>query len=147
MSTWRKVALEKLPSCKALIEKAATPMELWIDLGSEFHIAYQEPRNESMLSAIYSYALWCLEARDPTTSSAVVVCLFEDLPLNSAARKDLPHRIGKTLFLGLTNVFKYHLSAEEHRRFVDEFLEASEKLSKSKSDKRKSRRGSTRPLK
>jgi hypothetical protein len=31
-------------------------------------------------------------------------------------------------FLGLKDVFEYHLSAEEHEHFISEFLEEKERL-------------------
>ena len=34
-------------------------------------------------------------------------------------------------FLGLKQVFEYHLSAAEHERFVSEFLEENERLRQS----------------
>lgn len=43
-------------------------------------------------------------------------------------RLELPKHMTRQDFLGLMQVFEYHLSAEEHKRFVSEFLEENEQL-------------------
>lgn len=62
MSQWRRLALEKAPSCREIIESEKTPHMMWYHLGIELYDAYeQEPRNEEVISQIYDLALWAWE--------------------------------------------------------------------------------------
>jgi hypothetical protein len=62
MSQWRRLALEKAPSCREIIESEKTPHMMWYHLGIELDDAYnQEPRNEEVIQQIYDLALWAWE--------------------------------------------------------------------------------------
>jgi hypothetical protein len=63
MSGWRRVALEKLPEYRQLIEAAENPMRLWIDLHLEFKDVYRaEILDDGSVRRFYDYARWCLES-------------------------------------------------------------------------------------
>ena len=78
MSAWRRKALELLPQHRALIERAESPMSLWIDLHLRFrdHVASGE-------RAVLQYASWCTREGAGTgpsdTLTAVLVAFYEDL--------------------------------------------------------------------
>jgi hypothetical protein len=95
MALWRKAAIKRLPELRKEIAKAENVMSLWIELTFVFERAYQEPRNDDLISRIYSYAHWCWDAeknddagRDPST--AAYVAFLEDIPNIPAAREDMP---------------------------------------------------------
>jgi hypothetical protein len=114
MARWRAPAIERLPELRNAIAKAENVMSLWIELYIEFKRAYQEPRNESMIARIYSYADWCAQAsriddagRDPLT--AVTVAFYEDIPQLQAARDDMPRWFRFNEVLRSKQVFAYSI--------------------------------------
>lgn len=96
MAKWRAKALECLPELRDAITSADRVMAVWTDLLHSFEKAYEaDPRNESLIARIYSFADWCVNAprgsdagHDPVT--AVAVCFFEHIPRHKLAREDMP---------------------------------------------------------
>ncbi len=133
MSSWRRIALEKLPEYRDLIEHADNPMALWIDLHIKFKEVYRaETPDDGVIRRFYEYARWCLEspgARDylSEAGSAAACAFYEHLPQNGVIRRDLPRWLSRDEFLGLRDVFRYHLSDEEYRIFEAEFLGKTKK--------------------
>lgn len=124
MARWRAEAIERLPELRQVIAAADNVMALWIELVDSFHEAYRnEPRNDSRIGRIYSYADWCLRAprrpeadHDPFT--AVVVCFYEDIPTDPVARDDMPRWFPCKEVEQNRKVFAYHLSDEEYEALV-----------------------------
>jgi hypothetical protein len=96
MAKWRAEALARLPELRTQIDGADSVMALWSELWWAFERAYKaEPPDEQLISRIYSFADWCVQAprngdasHDPLT--AVVVCFYEDIPRFGPARDDMP---------------------------------------------------------
>ncbi len=125
MSVWRRVALEKVPKLRRLIEAAPNVMALWIELQLKlaYEDLYQSPSNEKTIAGIFDYASWCLNnSHNWDTKTAVVCAFYEHLPQMKEAREELPHRMSMEDFLKLKERFKYLLTEEEHEEFVREFL-------------------------
>ena len=120
MSDWRRIAIEKLPEFKQRIEHSETIGMLWIDLFDAFRRAHEDPPDEATIRQIYAFAWWA--AGNDDLGSATVCGFFEDLPTDSGVRRLMPQFLTQEQFLGMKEVFKYHLSLEEHRAFVDDFL-------------------------
>ncbi|HYX72949.1 MAG TPA: hypothetical protein VE732_09265 [Nitrososphaera sp.] len=130
MSVWRRVALEKIPSLRRLIEDAPNVMALWIELQLKLAYGdlYQSPPNEKMIAGIFDYASWCLnKSHNWDTKTAVVCAFYEHLPKMKEARADLPNRMSMEDFLKLKEDFRYLLSDEEHEEFVKEFVKRKAK--------------------
>ena len=126
MNMWRKVAFEKTPKLKKLIEKVPNVMALWIELQLKLAYGdfYQTPSNEKTIAGIFDYASWCLnKSHNWDTKTAVVCAFYEHLPKMAAVRKDLPDYLSMEDFMKMAQDFKYLLSDEEHQEFVKEFLE------------------------
>jgi hypothetical protein len=118
MARWRAEALKRLPELKEAIESAHEIMAVWIDIRFAFERAYaKEPRDESLISRIYSFADWCENARpnpdagrDPVTS--VVVAFYEDIPTIPAARDDMPRWFSFLEVAENKPVFSHHIGEE-----------------------------------
>ena len=116
MSTWRREAIESLPEFRCLIESAASPMALWIELHLKFLAAVQA-NDSSLTGRLLRYAAWCCSDRSgalPNDTSTAATCAFyEHLPTH----KELWPRFGSWFsaddFADLLPAFAYHLSAEE----------------------------------
>ncbi|HEY0100870.1 MAG TPA: hypothetical protein VGB76_18125 [Pyrinomonadaceae bacterium] len=130
MSVWRRVALEKIPKLRRLIEAAPNIMALWIELQLKLadDALYKTPSQEKTIAGIFDYASWCLnKSHNRDTQTAVVCAFYEHLPLMDEARKDLANRLSMEDFLRLRERFKYLLTDEEHEEFTREFLERKAK--------------------
>ena len=131
MSAWRRVALEKLPEFRKIIEAAETPGMLWIDLRLKFEDAYKEPVDQDLAHRVYEYAGWCLaESKDQDIETAVALTFYEHLPINKKIRRDMANHLTRESFLGLKEVFKYHLAEGEYEEMEQEFLKQSAQRSR-----------------
>jgi hypothetical protein len=129
MSAWKRVALERLPEYRRVIDDAESPMALWVELHSHFQEAYQTDASDDLIRRFYEYARWCRQSpgRDSELSDAgtAAVCAFyEHLPRDAAARHDLGRWLTRAEFSDLREVFRYHLSEHEFAEFEAEFLRA-----------------------
>ena len=124
MSLWRRIAIEKLPELQCKIANGGSAYNVWLELHDEFNRAYSvEPRNESLISRIYEYAVWC--SRQPHNAdlrTAVTVCFYETLPLDIVVRGDLSRWLSPDEFAALRPVFGYHLSESEIKRLAEDFI-------------------------
>jgi hypothetical protein len=124
VSAWRCKALDLLPQHRLVIERAESPMSLWIDLRLRFlnHVASGDLAAEH---AVLRYASWCTAEGAGTgpsdTLTAVLVAFYEDL----AAEKGLWPRFKSWFrpdeFEVLAKAFHYHLSEEEFEQLRAEF--------------------------
>jgi hypothetical protein len=82
VSAWRRKALQLLPQHRVVIERAESPMDLWIKLHLCFldHVAAVDQAAER---AALNYALWCTAdgaGHGPSdTLTAVLVAFYENL--------------------------------------------------------------------
>jgi len=93
---WRDEALARFPELRAEIAAIETPMELWIELEFACEDAYEEPRNDSLIERIYSFADWSFDhRRDPRPEwdlpTAVCISFLESIVTTPSGRADL-HR-------------------------------------------------------
>jgi hypothetical protein len=82
MSVWRREAVSRLPELRTLVERAGSPMALWVDLAIPFEDAFGAG-DDDLVRRIFDYAAWCLDtaSREPTDASTAAWCAFyEDLP-------------------------------------------------------------------
>ena len=132
MSTWRRIALEKLPQHRKLIAQSESVGMLWVDLWLRFVDAHRSPFDAATVKGTYEFASWCLAGADNADIATSTICHFyEHLPTEPLVRQELPRYMTREDFLGLKQVFDYHLSPAEHERFVTEFLEEDERLRQS----------------
>jgi len=124
MSTWRRIAIEKLPQHRKLIQESESVGMLWVDLWLIFIDAHRPPIDDAIVKATYAFASWCLAGSENADIATSTICHFyEHLPTEPLVRRELPKHMDREDVLGLKEVFEYHLTAEEHQRFVNEFLE------------------------
>lgn len=129
MSAWRRVALKTLPAHSRIIEAAESWGMLWEDLLGVFQKAHKDPIDEKTIRAVYELAWWAVsESRSGDLASTAICAFYEELPTNKLVVNSLPLHVTRDQFLGLQNLFKYHLSPAEHRAFVDDFLKRRERV-------------------
>ena len=128
MSTWRRIAIEKLPQHRKLIQESESLGMLWVDLWVRFVNAHRPPVDEATVKGTYDFASWCVGNADKDIATSTICHFYEDLPTEPLVRRELPKHMNREDFLGLTEVFEYHLTAEDHQRFVSEFLERRAQL-------------------
>lgn len=118
MSAWRRKALELIPKLRPVIEKAESPMALWIELYA--HFTRSAPNaDDSTLRPILMYAFWCVSPAAgalPSDASTAVWCGFFE---NRGKRKELWGRFRAWFlpaqFKQISPAFMYFLSDEEMR--------------------------------
>jgi hypothetical protein len=131
MSTWRRIATEKLPQHRDLIARSESVGMLWVDLWLIFVGAHRPPINQAEIKAVYEFATWCLTGSGNEDIASSTICHFyEHLPTEPCVRAELPKHMTKQDFLGMSEVFRYHLSASEHASLVQEFMERKDRLLK-----------------
>ena len=125
MARWRSEAIDRLPELRQVIGAAQNIMALWIELQQVFEEAYdREPRDDSTIERIYSYADWCEQAprnddagHDPLT--AVMVAFYEHIPACSPARQDMPRWFRYQEVVQNKEVFAYHIGEEEYNHLLE----------------------------
>jgi hypothetical protein len=128
MSAWKRVALEKLPEYRGLIDAADNPMALWIEL----HLKFERATDEDLIRRIFEYARWCMqrsgEGRYLSDAGTAAVCAFyEHLPQHADIRRDLSRWLTREEFANLRDAFRYHLSEAEFASFEAEFLDQTKR--------------------
>lgn len=122
MSQWRRIALEKVPSCKQEIGCSQSPTSMWLDLLFALERAYEVvPPNEIVLQQIYGYAFWCFDTKNEDLLQGVLR-FFTHLPQHGNVRRDLPNRLSFAYFKNLEPAFRYSLGDAEFKKFKEEFL-------------------------
>jgi hypothetical protein len=127
LEDWRAKALELFPDLRDLIETQPNPMSLWIELSLAIETVYAEkPLNDERVGKFYDYAAWCLkqpraENAETDLSTAVAVCFIEHIPLHQSISDDLYRWMSAGSFHGFENLFRYHFSDEEFKKFSVEF--------------------------
>jgi hypothetical protein len=124
VSAWRHKALELLPEHRRLIEAAANPMALWIDLRSQFEISVDKAEKK-LVARFLAYASWCLSEASGKlpndTSTAVVVAFYEHLPERRSHWALIPGWLSSQEFTNLLPVFSYHLTPAEVAELKEEY--------------------------
>lgn len=131
MSVWRKIAIEKLPEHRGLIDRSETVGMLWVDLWLIFVDAHRPPVDEATINNVYQFASWCVAKSGNADIETSTICHFyEHLPTEPDVRRELAKHMARQDFLGMIEVFKYHLSSQEHDAFVREFSDHKDRLLK-----------------
>ena len=100
---------------------ADTAGMLWIDLCLEFERAYQEPRNEDLITRIYAFANWCLNQDDEGPEHLpTIVCthFLEHIPTWPAAREDMPRWFTREEVIGMREIFSYLVGEDEFQKII-----------------------------
>ena len=118
MNEWQTLALEMLPEMQSEIVSAKDPMALWVEIIYAFDQAYEEPKNDDFIKRVYNYADWCLlqpagETAAEHLPTCVVICFWEHIPTNKAARDEMPQWVSFEDFVLNQHIFKYSLSERE----------------------------------
>ncbi len=122
MSAWRRVAAEKIPKHRQLIQRSESVGILWVDLWFRFLDAHHEPVDEETIHGVYEFAKWtCVEYRDAEMATSTCRHFYEHLPTEPLVLAGLRRFMTREDVMGLAEVFKYHLTEEEHREFMREF--------------------------
>ena len=96
---------------------------LWVDLWLKFVDAHHDPIDEDTIRGTFEFAWWSVtDSGDPDATTAAICHFFEDLPTDPRVRELLPQFMTCEQFLGMRELFRYHLSSDEHRQFVDDFV-------------------------
>ena len=133
MSAWKRIALEKLPEYRGVIDAADNPMALWIELHLKFEDAYRaEIPTDDLVRRFFDYARWCRQSPGEgghlsDAGTAAVCAFYEHLPKHAGIRRDLPRWLTRAEFFDLREAFRYHLSEQEFADFEAEFLGTSQR--------------------
>ncbi|MCM3872565.1 MAG: hypothetical protein ND895_17925 [Pyrinomonadaceae bacterium] len=120
---WRQAAYEFLPMFRDRVDNAEDVGMLWNELWDcEVEGIRDEPLTEEAISSLFGYASWCLLSDDEKCQNAAIISFYEMLPTNARVRTNLHSHLSVKDFLGLKELFEYHLSKEEHVKFIEEFL-------------------------
>jgi hypothetical protein len=125
---WRQVAYEIIPMFRRRIDEAEDVGMLWVDLSAELENTADEPLyldrplDEETILSLFRYASWCISSGDEKAQNAAIVEFYERLPVVPCMRRDLHKFMSAEEFLGLKELFEYHLSKEGHEEFIQEFL-------------------------
>ena len=130
MEYWLTKAIECLPELEDQVtepQRITGPMSLWIEIWFKLVDTYHAiPINDDRIRRIYDFAVWCLD--QPSTSdvetdlaSAVAVAFIEHIPLEKRVSEDLHRWMSTESLKGFEHLFRYHLSNEEYRQFVEDF--------------------------
>ncbi|MHC4251150.1 MAG: hypothetical protein ACYS9X_18675 [Planctomycetota bacterium] len=123
MSAWRRAALAALPKLRREIDKSESVGMLWVELWLAFADAHRDPVDEETTQGAYTFATWCLvDSRNGDIETSTICHFYEHLPTDPRVRERMHLHMTRQDFLGMVEVFKYHLSQEEHERFVADFL-------------------------
>jgi len=140
MSAWRRIAAEKLPKHRHLVESSENLGMLWIDLWYVFVDAHGNPADEETIRAIYDFAWWCVTGSGNADVQTTAICHFyEHLPTKPRVRERLPHFLSRAQFLDMKETFRYHLGSAQYEEFVEEFLEGTPRSTDSRSTRRPKR--------
>jgi hypothetical protein len=124
---WKIKALELFPDLREKIEEQINPMGVWIELTFALDDLYDEqPPDDERIGKFYDYAAWCFqqpqtESAETDLGSAVAVAFIEDIPLHKRIAADMYRWMSAGSFHGFENLFRYHLSEQEFRKFSTEF--------------------------
>jgi hypothetical protein len=135
MSAWRRKAIELLPQHRPLIERAESPMSLWIDLRLRFldHVASGEQAAER---AVLGYASWCTAegagSGPSDTLTAALVAFYEDLASEKTLWPRFRDWFRPNEFEALVHHFQYHLSDQEFQQLREEFYGRRSKSGRSR---------------
>jgi hypothetical protein len=122
MSAWRRIAIEKIPKLRELIERCESVGMLWVDLWLRFVDAHREPVDEVTIRGVYEFTKWtCQDSRSDEIATSTCCHFYESLPTEPLVRAQLRRFMTREEILGCSEIFKYHLSQDEHREFMKEF--------------------------
>jgi hypothetical protein len=122
MSAWRRIAIDKIPKQRDLIERSESVGMLWVDLWFRFIDVHREPIDEETIRGIYEFAKWtCKDSRSDDMATSTCCHFYEGLPTNPLVRAQLRRFMTREEIIGFSDIFKYHLSDDEHREFMREF--------------------------
>jgi hypothetical protein len=126
MSAWKRIAIEKIPKQRELIERSESVGMLWVDLWLRFIDAHHEPVDEATIRGVYEFAKWtCKDSRSDEMATSTCCHFYEHLPTEPLVRAQLRRFMTREDISGLAEIFKYHLTPDEHREFMREFSTAS----------------------
>jgi hypothetical protein len=130
MEYWLTKALECLPELEDQFtapQSITGATSLWIEIWLKLVEAYDvTPVKEDLIRRIYGFAAWCLNQPSTTdietdVGSAVAIGFIENIPLEKRVSEDLHRWMSMESLKGFEHLFRYHLSNEDYRRFVEDF--------------------------
>jgi hypothetical protein len=126
MSAWRRIATEKIPKQRELIQTSESVGMLWVDLWLRFMDAHHDPVDDETIRGVYEFARWTWkESRSEEMATSTCCHFYEHLPTEPLVRARLRRFMTRDEILELAEVFKHHMSQDEHREFMREFSAVS----------------------
>jgi hypothetical protein len=124
-TTWEVEAHRRFPDLVVrYFDGVDSPGMLWIELRIAFEDAYQEPKNEDLISRIYSFAEWCSKLPDESgiefhLPTIVATHFLEHIPELPAAREDMPRWFSRADVLRCRELFSYMVGAEGFQEILN----------------------------
>jgi hypothetical protein len=128
MSTWRRVSIKEIPNQRELIQRSESVGMLWVDLWLLFLGAHRAPVDEETIRGVYEFAKWALtESNNDSIVSSTLCHFYEYLPTKPDVRARMSQFMTQEEVLGLANIFRYHLSPDEFREFMSDWMRSDGK--------------------
>lgn len=95
---------------------------LWQDLWFIFLSAHRAPVDLETIRGVYEFARWTYaESHNGELATSTCCHFYEHLPTSPQIRGHLLRFMSREEVLGLSEIFKYHLTTEGHREFMQTF--------------------------
>jgi hypothetical protein len=124
VSAWRRKAIELLPAQRPIIERADSPMALWVELFAHF-VRVAPAVGDDNLRPILMYAFWCLSpaagALPSDASTAVWCAFFENLALHKELWGRFRQWFTHSQFEQIRPSFCYFLSSDEQKELSETY--------------------------
>ena len=113
--------MEKIPKQRELIQRSESVSMLWVELWFRFVDAHQEPVDEETIRGVYEFAAWtCADSQSDEMATSTCCHFYEELPTEPLVRAQMRRFMTREDILGLSEIFKYHMTPDEHREFMRE---------------------------
>lgn len=122
MSTWRKKAIECLPSYKKDLESPETSIytafHLMLPALKDAHIANDTVQVEN----IYGFAAWCFRQKAEDLWNAAGVSFYEHLADDAIVFEQLPRWLGKDIYIEIRGLLERRITADQLNQLDRTFL-------------------------
>ena len=122
MSQWRRVANERLPELRNIIDGdfVESPMSLWIELNMKFDdLCKEDMPNLDLIRRVWAYCEWCLKHPSGDVMTAAALAFCEHLIDNKTRASILPRIMSRSDYLGFRAILLYHNDEERFLYYMN----------------------------
>jgi hypothetical protein len=120
---WRELAIEHLPTLRNVILAAGSHVDLWWAFKERLAEARTTECRKAEVGSIYGYAWWCVaNSGDGDLATEVETYFYEDLPVYTDFKEQIPLFINPSQFLRLESCWRHRLTDEEYSDFRSRYF-------------------------